>query len=79
MIEPCSYASKPLGPPLRDTTTNEDESTVVPLELDEAREDYEELRRQITKHSMASGARDEEKGFNLEKFLRGMLFTILGM
>lgn len=42
------------------------------VNVDSARSDYEELRRQVTQHSTKSGTHDEEGGFDLEKLLRGM-------
>lgn len=42
------------------------------VNVESGRQDYEELRRQVTKHSVASGSHDEEEGFDLADFLRGM-------
>lgn len=43
------------------------------VDVDRGREDFEELRAQVTKHSIVSNnnGRDEEQGFDLERFLRG--------
>ena len=40
------------------------------VDVNRGHQDYDELRRQVTKHSMASGGHDEEKAFDLEDFLR---------
>lgn len=40
------------------------------VNVSRGRQDYDDLRRQITKHSIVSGGHDEEQGFDLEKFLQ---------
>lgn len=40
------------------------------VDIPGAQREYDELRRQVTKHSMASAPEDLEDGFDLEKFLK---------
>lgn len=51
---------------------NQDQSA-GDVDVNRGRADYEELRREVTKHTIRSNhaGHDEEQGFDLERFLRG--------
>ena len=76
MAEAAS-AAESVAPPIRRSEETEGhnwgEQGYHGVVVEQAQQDYTDLRRQITQYSTKSGTHDEEAGFDLEKFLRGRL------